>query len=100
MPADIGSASLALTQALGSFGSFLPPLREVRKGNPREDPELTKDVRTGELAAAAVTLAVGAVMSSLTQDPTPAVVALVISVTLIAVYECTLRHGTPKGNQA
>lgn len=96
---DVGAASLALTQALGSFNSFLPPLTEIRKHTPT-DVVFVKDVRSGEIAAVVVTMGVGAVMSSLTKDPTPAIVALVISVGLVGVYEWTLRQNRPEVTDA
>lgn len=94
MPVDpglIGPSTLALTQAVGSFNAFLPKLADIRKAHPDQDPSFTNDVRTGEVAAVALTVGVGAVVSSLTGSPVPTVVAVVAAVGLVLMYETTLR---------
>lgn len=94
-PSIIGPSTLALTQAVGSFNAFLPKLSDVRKAHPETDPSLTNDVRTGEVAAVALTVGVGAIASSLTGSPVPTVVAVVAAVGLVIMYEATLR-ATPQ----
>lgn len=93
MPVDaglIGPSTLALTQAVGSFNTFLPKLSEIRKST-GDDPAFVNDVRTGEIAAVALTVGVGAVVSSLTGSPVPTVVAVLASLGLVVMYETTLR---------
>jgi hypothetical protein len=98
MPVDpgiLGPATLAISSGVSAFQSFLPKLSEIRKASPSDDPSFAADVRMGEVAAVAVTVGVGAVASSLTGSPTPAVVAVVIAVGLVVMYESTLNADRP-----
>lgn len=98
MPVDaavFGPTTLSLTQAVGSFNMFLPKLSDIRKAHPTTDPSFTADVRTGEVAAVALTVGIGAIVSSLTGSPVPTVVAVVASLGLVALYETTLRSNAP-----
>jgi hypothetical protein len=103
MPVDpglIGPATLAISSGMSAFQSFLPKLSDIRKADPVNDPSFAADVRMGEIAAVAVTVGVGAVASSLTGSPVPTVVAVVIAVGLVVMYESTLvaqRPMEPKG---
>lgn len=101
MPVDaaiIGPATLSITQAIGSFSTFLPRLSDIRKED-GTNPEFVNDVRVGEIAAVAVTVGVGAIVSSLTGSPVPAVVAVVVAIGLVMLYEATL-NTTPKEKTA
>lgn len=91
---DVGTAALAITQGIGAFNNFLPKLSEVRKHS-INDPEFVADVRVGEFAAAALTVGVGAMVSSLTGDPVPTILAFIMAVGLIVLYESTLRADRP-----
>lgn len=91
---DVGTAALAITQGVAAFNSFLPPLSEVRKGSV-DNPEFAGDVRMGEIAACALTVGVGTIVSSLTGDPVPVYVAVVVSIGLVIMYETTLRKDRP-----
>lgn len=91
-PEIIGPATLSVTQAVGSFFAFLPPLRDIRQGNVTD--EIAKDVRTGEVAATVVALGVGMVITAITGSPTPVFVAALIAVILIATYELVLRRAS------
>lgn len=97
-PGIIGPATLSITQAIGSFSTFLPSLADIRKED-GSNPELINDVRVGEVAAVAVTVGVGAIVSSLTGSPVPAVVAVVVALGLVLMYEATL-NTTPKEKSA
>jgi hypothetical protein len=79
-----------MTQAIGAFSTFLPPLADVRKGS-ATDPEFAADVRVGELAAVALTLGVGVIVSGLTGSVAPTVVAALTGGGLVFLYESTLR---------
>ncbi len=94
-PGMIGPTTLAVTQAVGSFSTFLPSLADIRKNDPINNPEFTADVRVGEIAAISVTLGVGVIVSSLTGHPAPAIVAFIASLGLIILYESTLRAERP-----
>lgn len=92
--ADASVSLLAMTQAIGAFTTFLPPLTDVRKGS-LSDPDFAADVRVGEVAASALTIGVGAIVSSLTGSPTPTIVAGITALGLVVLYESTLRNGAP-----
>ena len=86
----VGPASLAISQGVTAFLSFMPKLSEIRKADPKNDPGMVGDVRMGEVAATAVCVGVGAIVSSLTGNPVPAFVAVVVALTLICIYESAL----------
>jgi len=91
-PQAASAAMLAMTQAIGAFTTFLPPLTEVRKGSVN-DPSFADDVRVGELAASALTIGIGVIVSGLTGSNAPTVVAGFTAVGLCLLYETTLRNG-------
>jgi hypothetical protein len=93
--ADIGIATLALTQSYAQFQAYMPKLQDIRKTDPIENPEFAADVRIGEIAALIGSLGVGVIASSLTGDPLPAYVSLATSLMLIALYEYVLRAHHP-----
>ncbi len=93
-PSILGPSTLGLTTAVGAFNSFLPPLTEVRKTG-LDDPSFVADVRTGEVAAVALTVGVGAIISSLTGSPVPTLVSVVAALGLVLMYETTLRADRP-----
>lgn len=97
MAVDQVALSLAvasLTSAVSAFYQMLPPISEVRK-NSVGDPTFAADVRVGEVAASIIALGIGSIASSLSGSPAPAVVAAVMSLSLIALYEVTLRSDHP-----
>lgn len=87
---DVSTSILAMTQAIGTFTTFLPPLTEVRRKS-MDSPSFVMDVRVGEIAAAGLTIGVGAMISSLTKTTTPTLVAAVTAAGMILLYEMTLR---------
>lgn len=89
-PEHIGVATLALTQAVGAFNAFLPPLTEVRRANPH-DSAAAMDVRLGEIASASLAIGIGVVFSSLSGSVAPAFVALIGSIGLVMLYETALQ---------
>lgn len=91
----IGPTSLALTSAISSFSQFLPNMADIRKNDPINNPEFAADVRMGELAAVAVTMGVGLIVSNLTGHPAATYVALVASLGFILLYESALRAQKP-----
>lgn len=95
--ADIGPASLAVSQSFSAFQFFLPKLSEVRRADPVTDPDIVGDVRMGEIGAVTLAVGVGAILSSLTGSSVPAVVSLLIVGVLICLYEAALR-GDKLGN--
>jgi hypothetical protein len=93
--ADIGIATLALTQGFAQFQAHLPKLSEIRKADPANDPEFTADVRMGEVAAFIGTMGIGVIVSSLTGDPLPTYISLIVCALLIGLYESVLRSYRP-----
>lgn len=83
-----------MTQSIGAFTTFLPPLTEVRKKS-QEDKEFAGDVRLGEIAAAGLTIGVGTIVSGLTGSSAPILVSILMAVGLIVLYESTLRANRP-----
>jgi hypothetical protein len=91
----IGPATLTLTQSIGAFNTFLPPLSEIRRNDPANNPAFAADVRMGEIAAAALTIGVGAVTSSLTKSNVPILIGAMSALALVVLYESTLRRDRP-----
>lgn len=91
----VGAATLALSQSISAFHTYLPTLSEVRQKSPQNDPAFAADVRLGELAAAGLAIGVGAIASSLTKSATPAIIGLLMAGSLIMLYESVLRADRP-----
>jgi hypothetical protein len=94
-PDMLGAATIGMSQGLSAFTTFLPKLSDVRKADYQTNPELVGDVRYGEVAASAITIGIGAIVSSLTGSPIPAFVSVLICVVLIVVYESALKGNRP-----
>lgn len=94
-PSIIGPSLQAATTGFSAFNTFLPDLTKIREANPEFDVELVANVRMGEVAAAGVVLGIGAITSALTGDPTPALVAAVVTIALVFLYEMVLRSERP-----
>lgn len=95
MPSDVGPASLAISQTVGSFQFFLPRLSDVRKADINADPGMVGDVRMGEVAASALCIGVGTMVSSLTKSAVPVLTSVLVAALLICIYEMTLRADRP-----
>jgi hypothetical protein len=94
---DVGTASqmmLAATQSLGIFTAMLPSRTELYKSAP--DTTTKQNVRQGEMLAATLALSFAGVLSYLSKDSTPLLIAAASTVTLIAAYELTM-HMNPTG---
>lgn len=90
-PEAIGPATLAISTGVSLFQGLLPPLTEIRKKDPANDPEFAADVRMGEFGAVAILLGIGAISGSMVGTPAPFTVAIVVGALLVALYEWTLR---------
>lgn len=90
----LGAATIALGQTVGAFQFFLPRLSDVRKAGP-DDADMIGDVRMGEVAAGALCLGIGAMVSSLSGSSVPVVVSLLTAVAMVCVYESALRGNKP-----
>ncbi len=93
-PAIFGPASLSISQAISGFSTFLPKLSEVRKAAPN-DPDMTGDVRMGEIGATSVVLGVSILTSSLTGSPAPILTGMLMCLVMIVLYEIALRGDRP-----
>lgn len=85
--AEIGSASLSISQAVVAFSAFLPNFIEVGKADKEE---IANEVRLGETAAVAIALGIGGLLSWLSQSAIPFVVALLMCAMLVGLYETAL----------
>jgi len=95
-PSDaLGPATIAIGQSVGAFQFFLPRLSDVRKADVDTDPDMAGDVRLGEIAASALTLGIGIMVSSLSGSPYPAYVSVLMCLILICVYESALKAHLP-----
>lgn len=90
-----GAAITAMSTGLGTFGSFLPRLSDVRKTDPMNDAESIRDVRHGEVMAVVVTVGAGIVLTALTKSNVPTYTALAVALGLVLVYETSLRQNIP-----
>lgn len=96
VPSDaLGPATLAITQSVSSFQFFLPKLSDVRRTDAAHNPDMVGDVRMGEVAAATLCLGIGAMVSSLSGSPYPAMVSVLMVVILVCLYETALRGNKP-----
>jgi hypothetical protein len=94
----VSAATISLGQTVTAYSFFLPPLREVRKGDPA-DADIRGDVLLGQIAAGSLSLAVGVLLSWMTSSPYPVYTALFIALVIAATYQAALRqnNGHPSG---
>lgn len=92
---NVGLTLLSATQGFVVFNQFLPKISEVRQASPETNKTLEHDVRMGEIAGTALTLGVGGIISSLTKSNAPVLVAGLVALGYIALYEITLRGIKP-----
>lgn len=83
----VASTLLAGATGITLFTSMLPRLPDVRK---RNDKDIARDVRVGELSASAITLAFGVIASRMTKSSLPLIVAVIAAGLLIGTYESVL----------
>jgi hypothetical protein len=96
----INPATLAMSQAVAGFLTFMPKISDVRRANAEKQPEFAADVRVGELAALTLAFGVGAIMSALTRSVVPLVVGLLMTALLWFLYESVLKANTTEGSNA
>lgn len=88
--AIVGPATLVVSQGFSAFATFLPKLTDIRKADAKINPDIVGDVRLGEVAAFAFCVGTGVIVSSLTGSPVPTVVAVLMGLSLVCVYETAL----------
>lgn len=87
------AATVSLGQTVVAYTYFLPRLSEVRRADP-DDPYMAGDVRLGQIASAALSGGIGALLSWMTQSPVPIYVAAVVAVIIAAVYHYAMNGET------
>lgn len=90
-PEILGPTTLAITQSVGLFTTFLPKFTDVKNGSPHDN-EFCTDVRIGELAASTLTVGIGLIVSSLTGSPVPAMISVLMCALLMMLYERALNY--------
>jgi hypothetical protein len=93
-PAIIGLTMQAVSQAASAFATYVPKLTDVRKAPPG-DTSMMGDVRIGEIAAVTLTVGVGVIASGLTGSPVPSLIAALMCLVMLALYESALRGDKP-----
>lgn len=92
---NVGLVLLSATQGFTAFSIFMPKIADVRATTPEANPTIAHDVRMGELAGAAITLGIGGLISVFTKSNAPIMVAGVVTVGFVSLYEITLRNIRP-----
>lgn len=90
-PEAMGPASLSIGTATSAFMGFLPKFSDVRRADPNDE-GMAKDIRLGEIAATAVAMGTGLIVSSITGSPLPTVVAALMCILLVWCYESAKRN--------
>lgn len=80
---------LAVTSSVSIFNNLCPPFHEVRQAS-ATDTTMAKDVRTAEIAAVSLAVAIGLIGSGMTKSPVPAMLAIVAAGALVVMYESVL----------
>jgi hypothetical protein len=88
--AIITGTTIALGQTIGAYQFFLPKLLDIRKASP-VDATMRNDVRMGQLAAGAVSLSIGALLSWMMSSPLPVVVTIMIALINGGLYQYALQ---------
>lgn len=89
MPADpnaYAAATVSLGQTVVAYTYFLPRLSEVRRSEPGDE-LMRGDVRLGQIASAALSGGIGALLSWMTGSPTPMYVAAFVALIIGIVYQ-------------
>ena len=87
--AVITGTTIALGQTIGAYQFFLPKLLDIRKATPA-DATMRNDVRMGQLAAGAVSLAIGSLLSWMMRSPLPVLVTIFIAFVNGGLYQYAL----------
>ncbi len=85
--AELGTATLAVTQSVVAFTAFLPNFIEVGKASKNE---IMDEVRLGETAAVIIALSIGALLGWLVSSVIPFFISAMMSFVLIALYETAM----------
>lgn len=89
--ADASGVLLAITQSVVVFTALLPEFREVRRAN-KNDPDMIKDLRVGEVAAVSLVVGIGFIASTVAGSPAPVIASVISALVLVAMYETVLNN--------
>lgn len=88
-PNGVTASTIAIGQTVFSYSYFLPRLSEVRRAD-AGDPMMRGDVMLGQLAAGAVSVTVGMLLTWMTGSSLPVVTTLAIAVIIAVIYQYAL----------
>lgn len=88
-PNALSASTLSLGQTVVAYQFFMPRLSEVRRADPG-DADMRTDVMLGQVAAGALTIAVGVMLGVLSGSRLPVVVSMVIALVIAACYHYAL----------
>lgn len=72
-----------------AYSAYLPSMFTIRTFG--GDPDTVKDIRQGEALGTAFSLILGLVVSKIVKSPFPFFAAILVSATMVGVYEYALR---------
>lgn len=85
----IAASSIAIGQTVFNYSYFLPRLGEVRRAEPG-DSMMRGDVLLGQLAASAVSVTVGMLLTWMTGSSLPVMTTIAIAVIIAVIYQYAL----------
>jgi hypothetical protein len=91
-PGALTASSIAIGQTVFAYSYFLPPLREVRRADPG-DPDVRGDVILGQVAAMAVSLSIGGLVTWMTGSTIPVLTTIAVAIVIAIIYEYAMRGG-------
>lgn len=87
----VGLASLSIGQAIPTYSFFLPRISEVRRADP-SDPAMRSDVYLGQVAAAAMSISVGGMLTMLTGSQVPLWTSVIMALLIAGTYHYALEN--------
>jgi hypothetical protein len=85
-PEALGPASISMGTATSAFMGLMPSFSEVRRADPNDE-GMAKDIRLGQIAASAIAIGTGIILSSLSGSPIPAFVSVLMTALLVWCYQ-------------
>jgi hypothetical protein len=85
----ITASTIAIGQTVFTYSYFLPRLQEVRRAE-RNDSMMRGDVLLGQLAAGAVSVTVGMLLTWMTGSSMPVMTTIAIAVIIAVIYQYAL----------
>jgi hypothetical protein len=95
--AGIGAATISIGQTVTAYSFLLPRLQDVRRAGPT-DPDIRNDVLLGQIAAGALSLATGLLLTWMSGSPYPAYTALFIAAVIGGAYQVALNSAGSTAN--